>query len=60
MEAGELNYIGKYAKRINDAGGDLHNLSKEECKHLKLLIRKWEIEQELEEMATELSQGKLL
>lgn len=60
VEKLDLDYIGKYAKRLNDAGGNLSTLSNEERKHLKLLIRKWEIEQDLAELETELRQGKLL
>lgn len=60
METKELVYITRYSKKLNAGEGDLSVLSKEEREHLKLLIRKYEIEQSLVKMADKLSQGTLL
>ncbi|MCK4721779.1 MAG: hypothetical protein KAT75_00675 [Dehalococcoidia bacterium] len=60
METTELLYIGEYTKKVADAGGKLSALTEKERVHLKLLIRKYDLEQKLAEVATELSQGKLL
>jgi hypothetical protein len=59
MEDKELRYLASYAHRINDAGGDLSTLTEEERKHLKKLVQKYQIEQDLAEIAEKLGQGRL-
>jgi len=60
MEELELEAIAHYGDKLNDAGGDLSELSKEERSHLQLLMHKYEIERRLEKWVAKLSQGQLL
>lgn len=59
MEKAELTFIARYANKLNASEGNLSALSKEEREHLKLLVRKYDLEQKLDEVALELSQKKL-
>ena len=56
MEKQELAYIGRYAKRLNDAAGDVGMLTKDERRHLAMLLRKYELEQALAKLAEDLTQ----
>ena len=60
MENQELKYIKGYAAKLNEGAGDLNTLTKEERHHLTLLIRKFELEQTLAQLAEELGQMRLL
>ena len=60
MEKTELQYIGSYAHMLNEASGDLSHLSADELAHLKALIRKFELERKLDELADKVGQVKLL
>ena len=60
MEDFEEKWVKAYTARIAAMDGDLAVLTKDERKHLTLLMRKFNIEQESVEIDTELSQAKLL
>ena len=55
MNDRELSYLAGYASRLRDAGGDLTVLTKNESRHLALLLEKdaLEDEEELLEQAVE-------
>jgi hypothetical protein len=59
MEAKDLQWIERYAHRLNDSSGDMGVLSKDERLHFRLLIRKYELEQQLAKADDTLAQGKL-
>jgi len=56
MEIDELKYLKAYAHRVNDSGGDLSTLTLTERQHLEKLLRKHELEGELEEIAAKLGE----
>ena len=49
-------WIERYAKRLNGSFGDLSELSSDERKHLRILLRQYEVEQQLATLADTLSQ----
>lgn len=59
MEQFEEKWIKVYAMRLSCVGGDLGELNKEERKHLTLLMRKYELEQQSAELNTDMSQTTL-
>jgi len=59
MATESKTWVDKYAHRINEAGGDLSTLSSDERKHLRLLLREYELQQQLAGIQSELSQGEL-
>lgn len=52
-------WVEKYAERLNEAHGDLSKLSADERKHLRLLLREYELQQQLAALQDTLSQGEL-
>jgi hypothetical protein len=60
MEKIELEFVKKYTQRIEAHDGDVSVLSSDEFDHLKILFRKYEIEQKCHAIADKLSQGTLL
>jgi len=59
MESFEEKWIQVYTSMIAREGGSLTALNKEQRKHLSLLMRKYELEQQSLEVDEELSQAKL-
>ena len=60
MEKFESMWIRVYASKIDNAAGDLGTLGLEERKHLKLLMRKFEIEEKSGVLNLEMSQTKMM
>ena len=60
MELFEQLWVKVYSMKVAHEEGDLSALSKEERKHLTLLMRKYELEQQSVELNAEMSQTKLL
>ena len=56
MNKTELGFINLYAHKLNDGGGDLASLTKEERDHLKALMQMHELELKLDKMADDLTQ----
>ncbi len=56
METGNRTWIEKYAKALNDGGGDLSSLSSDERKHLRILLRQYETELQLAVLSEKLTQ----
>lgn len=60
METYEKLWMKVYCVRVADTEGDLTTLSKEERKHMALIMRKFELEEQSAVLNIEMSQTKML